>query len=326
MIQERKKLLTLVIFLAILPLLTMNIHAISNYLEVMIFAGIFCLVTIGLSLLMGYAGQISLGHAAFMGIGAYTSGILTSKFGFSPWVGIFAGMVLAAGIALVVGVPSLKLKGHYLAMATLGFGEIVFIVFNEEVDLTGGPSGFADIPNLQVGSFVLSSELVYYILVWSIVLLALLFALNLVHSRVGRAWRAIHGNEQAAESMGIPTAAYKVKIFVLSAIYAALAGSLYTHYICFLNPSSFDLFWSIKFVMMVIVGGMTNVWGAVLGTILLTYLGNEWLTPFKDFDILVYGFILLFITMFLPGGLISLKNRFQTRWFKTKQGDVKIRN
>ncbi len=303
---EKKKILTLVSFLVIFPVLVNYIPAISNYLEVMIFAGIFCLVTIGLSLLMGYAGQISLGHAAFLGIGAYSSGIITAKFGLSPWIGIAAGIAISSCIAVVVGIPSLKLKGHYLAMATLGFGEIVFIVFNEEVNLTGGPSGFADIPYLHVGSFEFSSELTYYILVWAVVLMGLFFALNLIHSRVGRAWRAIHGNEMAAEAMGVPTSRYKLKIFVLSSIYASVAGSLYTHYICFLNPSSFDLFWSIKFVMMVIVGGMSSVWGAIIGTILLTYLGNEWLSAFKHFDVLVYGIILLLITMFLPGGIVSL--------------------
>ena len=262
---------------------------------------------------MGYAGQISLGHAAFLGIGAYSSGILTAKFGMSPWIGILAGIALSAAVAVIVGIPSLKLKGHYLAMATLGFGEIVFIVFNEEVNLTGGPSGFADIPYLHIGSFEFSSELAYYILVWSVVLIGLFFALNLIHSRVGRAWKAIHGNELAAEAMGVPTSRYKLKIFVLSSVYASIAGSLYTHYICFLNPSSFDLFWSIKFVMMVIVGGMNSVWGAIIGTVILTYLGNEWLTAFKHFDVLVYGLILLLITMFLPGGIVSLPEIIKSR-------------
>ncbi len=310
---EKNKILLLISFLVVFPVLVKYIPAISNYLEVMIFAGIFCLVTIGLSLLMGYAGQISLGHAAFLGIGAYSSGILTAKFGMSPWVGIVAGITLSSLVAVVVGIPSLKLKGHYLAMATLGFGEIVFIVFNEEVNLTGGPSGFADIPYLHVGSFEFSSELTYYILVWSVVLVGLFFALNLIHSRVGRAWKAIHGNELAAEAMGVPTSRYKLKIFVLSSVYASVAGSLYTHYICFLNPSSFDLFWSIKFVMMVIVGGMSSVWGAIIGTVILTYLGNEWLTAFKHFDVLVYGLILLLITMFLPGGIVSLPGIIKSR-------------
>ncbi len=310
---EKKKIVFLISFLVVFPILVKYIPAVSNYLEVMIFAGIFCLVTIGLSLLMGYAGQISLGHAAFLGIGAYSSGILTAKFGMSPWIGILAGIALSAAVAVIVGIPSLKLKGHYLAMATLGFGEIVFIVFNEEVNLTGGPSGFADIPYLHIGSFEFSSELAYYVLVWSVVLIGLFFALNLIHSRVGRAWKAIHGNELAAEAMGVPTSRYKLKIFVLSSVYASIAGSLYTHYICFLNPSSFDLFWSIKFVMMVIVGGMNSVWGAIIGTVILTYLGNEWLTAFKHFDVLVYGLILLLITMFLPGGIVSLPEIIKSR-------------
>jgi branched-chain amino acid transport system permease protein len=282
------------------------VEAISHYLDVMIFVGIYSLISMGLSLLMGYAGQISLGHAAFFGIGAYTSGILCAKFSISPWLAMAAGAILTGLIAYLVGVPSLKLKGHYLAMATLGFGVIVHIFFNEEVNLTGGPSGFSDIPELKVWGFSLDDDLSYYILVWVIVITALIFSLNVIHSRIGRALRSLHDSEVAADSMGVETAKYKIIIFVLSGVYASVAGSLYTHYIGFLSPSSFDLFLSIKLVMMVVVGGMHTIWGALLGTGLLTFLGNEWLYVFHDFDILVYGAILLAVTMFLPEGLVDI--------------------
>jgi branched-chain amino acid transport system permease protein len=312
--QSRNRLLGLILFLTIFPVLVMNVPAIGHYLDVMIFIGIYSLINIGLSLLMGYAGQISLGHAAFFGLGAYASGILCTKLGLSPWLAMFAGASLTGVVAYAVGVPSLKLKGHYLAMATLGFGVIVYIFLNEEVALTGGPSGFSDIPGIGIWGFAFDNELRYYILVWSLVLLVLIFSLNVIHSRIGRALRSLHDSEVAADAMGVETAKYKIIIFVLSAVYASVAGSLYTHYVGFLSPSSFDLFLSIKLVMMVVVGGMHSIWGALLGTWLLTFLGNEWLHVFHDFDILVYGVILLGIVMFLPEGLVDLMPRIGGIW------------
>jgi len=292
--------------IALFPALVLNVGSVGHYVDIMVFVGIFSLVNIGLSLVMGYAGQVSLGQAAFFGLGAYVSAILTGKFGWSPWPALCVGMVLTGAVAFAVGVPSLKLKGHYLAMATLGIGVILFVVFNEEVSLTGGPSGFADIPGISVGPWKMNTALKYYYFVWFFVFVVLLFSLNVIHSRVGRALRSIHGSEVAANAMGVPTPSYKTRIFVVSAVFASLAGSLYTHYMTFLSPSSFDLFWSIKFLMMVVVGGMTSIWGALLGTCLLTYLSNEWLHMFHDFDVLVYGLILLLIIMFLPKGLVSV--------------------
>jgi branched-chain amino acid transport system permease protein len=292
--------------IVLFPALVLNVGSLGHYVDIMVFVGIFSLVNIGLSLVMGYAGQVSLGQAAFFGLGAYVSAILTGKFGWSPWPALCVGMVLTGAVAFVVGVPSLKLKGHYLAMATLGFGVILFVVFNEEVSLTGGPSGFVDIPGISVGPWEMNTPLKYYYFVWFFVFVVLLFSLNIIHSRVGRALRSIHGSEVAANAMGVPTPSYKTRIFVVSAVFASLAGSLYTHYMTFLSPSSFDLFWSIKFLMMVVVGGMASIWGALLGTCLLTYLSNEWLHMFHDFDVLVYGLILLLIIMFLPKGLVSI--------------------
>jgi branched-chain amino acid transport system permease protein len=306
--RENVRLLLLVtLILAVFPMVVTRIEAISHYVDVMIFAGIFSLVTLGLSMLMGYAGQISMAQAAFFGIGAYTSGILTTRFGWNPWAAIPAGCLLAAAVAWLVGVPALRLKGHYLAMATLGFGVIVGIVFAEEINLTGGPSGLSDIPRLRLGGLALRDEVHYYYLVWTVVVLALAFCLCVIHSRVGRALRAIHEQEGAAEAMGVPTARYKVQVFVMSAVLAALAGSFYTHYVTFLNPSSFNLMWSIRFVLMVVVGGMQSIWGALLGTVLMTFIGNEWLQIFADYEILVYGAVLLVVALFLPQGLVSLR-------------------
>lgn len=294
------------VLIAAFPWLVKPWKAVSHYIDVMVFAGIFSLVTMGLSMLLGYAGQISMAQAAFFGIGAYTSGILTSHFHWNPWAVMPLGMLLSASVAYLIGIPALRLKGHYLAMATLGFGVIVNIIFNEEVEWTGGPSGMVDIPGLSIGGFKLTSEISYYYLVWFFVFLGLLFCFHVLHSRIGRALRAIHEEETAAETMGVPTARFKLQVFVLSAVFAALAGSLYTHYVTFLNPSSFNLMWSLRFLLMVMVGGMQSLWGALLGTVLMTFAGNEWLQVFADFEILVYGAILLAVALFLPKGLVSL--------------------
>lgn len=292
--------------IAAFPWLVKPVKAISHYLDVMVFAGIFSLVSIGLSMLMGYGGQISMAQAAFFGIGAYTSGILTSHFGINPWAAMPVGILTSSLVAWLIGIPALRLKGHYLAMATLGFGVIVTIVLNEEVEWTGGPSGMGDIPGLSLAGVKITSDIAYYYLVWAMVFLALIFCFHILHSRVGRALRAIHEEEMAAEAMGVPTARFKIQVFVLGAALAALAGSLYTHYVTFLNPASFNLMWSIRFVLMVMVGGMQSLWGALLGTILMTFVGNEWLHVFADFEILAYGAILLLVALFLPRGLVSL--------------------
>lgn len=295
-----------VAFIAAFPWAVKPIKAVSHYIDVMVFAGIFCMVCLGLSMLMGYTGQISLAQAAFFGIGAYTSGILTSKYGFNALAAMPFGALLSGLVAWLLGIPALRLKGHYLAMATLGFGVIVHIIIGEEVALTGGPSGMSDIPGLRVGAFKVTSEIAWYYVVWAFVFLALLFCFNVINSRMGRALRAIHEEETAAEAMGVPTARYKVRVFVLSAVLAALGGSLYTHYVTCLNPGSFNLMWSFRFMLMAMVGGMQSLWGALLGTVLMTFVGNEWLQVFADFEIVVYGAILLVVALFFPGGLVSL--------------------
>lgn len=274
----------------------------SYYLSIIIFAGIFSIVTLGLNLLLGYAGQISLGHAAFYAIGAYTSAILTLRYNV-PFIGAFAAaMILTAIVAYCIGVPSLRLKGHYLAMATLAFGEIVHIFLNAYVGFTGGPSGIPAIPFLSIGGFVFDTDIKYYALVWGLFIFLFFITANIIHSRQGRALRSLHTSETAASSLGINVADLKVKIFVLSALYASTAGVLYAHYVMFISPQTSELMLSIRFVTMVVIGGMGHIWGGVVGAFILTILPEQ-LRAFEDYDILVYGFILIVILMFMPGGL-----------------------
>lgn len=291
-----------------LPFILTRWDATSYYPDVLVFVAIHSIIATGLCLLLGFAGQISLGHAAFYGIGAYASGIITTKLGYSPWLAMAAGILIAGSVAYCIGVPALRLRGHYLAMATLGFGVIVYIVFNEYISLTGGPSGFGEIPRLSLFGIALDTTTRFYYVAWFLAIIVLVLSLNIVHSRVGRALRAIHGSELAATSLGVDAATYKVQILVVSAAFGAVAGSLYAHYVTFVNPPPFNIFFSLKLLMMVVIGGTGSVWGAFAGAALLTFL-PEWLSFLEDFDVLAYGLLLLVIVMFLPDGLIGLVSR-----------------
>lgn len=283
-------------------------------LSVASFAGIYALLVTGLTLFMGFAGQISVGHAAYFALGAYTSGILTAKYGVHPLVAFPPALVLTCATAFLVGAPTLRLRGHYLAMATIGFGEIVFIFFNESFELAGGPSGLAGIPRLRAFEVQLVSEKAHFLLIWSVVVLGVVVALNVTYSSVGRALKAVRGSEVAARAMGIDTARFKILVFVMSAAYAATAGTLYAHYMTFLSPSAFAVNTSILFLAMVVVGGMRSVWGGVVGGVVMTVL-PELVRTFGDFDILFYGAVLVLIMVFLPQGIAgSIEGRFQRRW------------
>ena len=284
--------------LALLPLALPN----EYYLTVLIVAGFQAILTLGLNLLMGYAGQVSLGHAAFYGISAYTTGIVTARFHWPVPAGIAAGIALVLLVAAGIAVPTLRLKGHYLAMGTLGFGIIVYIILNEATDLTGGPSGLTGIPKLNLAGIAIASDRDFYYVVWGVVLLLFLLAQNLVRSRLGRALRAIHTSETAAAVLGVDTQRYKIGVFILSAFYAAVAGALYAHYVTFVSPGSFGFHASVQFVTMVVLGGMGSLWGAVAGAVFLTAL-PEALRAIEDYDILLYGGLLILCMMFLPGGL-----------------------
>lgn len=277
----------------------------NYYLSVLVFAGIYALVSMGLGMLMGYAGQISLGHAGFLAIGGYASAILTKNYGWHPTAALLAGIVFAIAAALIVGLPALRLRGHYLAMATLGFGEIIYVVCNAAINLTGGPSGFSGVPYMAVPGFTFKTELSKYYLVWTIALLAVIVSYNIIHSRVGRALKSIHGDETAANAMGVNVSFYKIQVFVYSAVLASIAGSLYVHHMRFVSPTGFNLNKSILLLIMIMSGGMGSIWGAVIGAVIFTLL-PQFLGIFDDYDILMYGIILLGMMMFLPKGLTGL--------------------
>jgi branched-chain amino acid transport system permease protein len=300
-----------VVLVAALPILSRSGYILSTG----VFIGLHSMPALGLGLLLGYAGQVSLGHAAFYGLGAYGSAILTLRFGLNPWLAMVIAAAVTGLIAYIVGRPTLKLHGHYLAMATLGFGIIVGILFNEGGDLTGGPSGLPGIGKLSLGSFSFDSDLRMYCLVWPIVLLQVFLVSNLLRSRLGRAIRAIHDSEIAARSCAIDTGSAKLMVFVLSAVFASVAGSLYAHTVSFVNPAPFGFAFSIELMLMVVVGGAATLWGPVLGAAALTIIAQLLVNlgglypPVKDLDAPAFGIILVMILIFRPQGIASLLRR-----------------
>ncbi|OGP71166.1 MAG: branched-chain amino acid ABC transporter permease [Deltaproteobacteria bacterium RBG_16_50_11] len=314
---RRKENLFLLIFALAIILIPMVVKN-KYYILVMNIVGLNTIVVVGLNLLIGFAGQISLGHAAFYGMGAYVSAVLTATYSFPPWPTIVIAMIATGTVAYFVGYPSLKLRGHYLVMATLGFSIIVHVFMVELDKITGGPSGFPGIPNLSIGRLVFDNDFKHFYLIWTFAFFCILASINLVNSRVGRALRAIHGGEIAANTLGVDTDKYKTKVFVLSAIFASLAGSLYAHYITFISPRSFDFYYSIQVVTMVIVGGMGSVWGSFFGAGLLTVL-SEILHVAEKYNIIAYGAILTIVLIFLPEGvLVGLYNLYQRRKIKAQ--------
>lgn len=289
----------LAIMIIILPVFVKSRY----YFIVLNVIGLNTIVVVGLNLLIGFAGQISLGHAAFYGLGSYFSGILTVNYGFPLWPAMILGMLATGIVAYLIGYPSLKLRGHYLVMATLGFGIIVNILMGELDQFTGGHDGLMGIPHLSIGGLSFDTDLKNFYLIWSFVFLSMLAARNLLKSRVGRALRAIHSSEIAANSLGVNTADFKVKVFVLSAMFASISGSLYAHYITFISPGSYDFYYSIQVVTMVIVGGMGSLWGALFGAGILTFI-SEALHVAKQYHIIAYGIFLCLVLVFLPEGIL----------------------
>ena len=309
----------LAVVLAVVPL---NIQ--NNYiLTILIFVAQFTMLTIGLSLVMGYAGQISLGQATFFGIGAYTTAILAARFNVSPWLALAAGVFLSAGVAYLIGMLIFRLRGHYLAMATLGMNIILFLILTQEVEWTGGPSGFRGVPDLAIGSFVLSSDMHYYYVFWFFTLIVVAMSLNIVNSRVGRAMRALHTSEVAAEAVGIDTNAFKLKVFALSAAYGGLAGGLHATYLGFMSPSSFSIGVSIELVVMAVVGGLASVWGALFGAGIVMMIEQYLRTAIKAIipkasgepEIIAFGLILMLIMIFMPEGLFSGLVNALRKWY-----------
>ncbi len=284
--------------LLVLPFILPN----SYYMDLAIRMAINAIIVIGLNLLIGFAGQISLGHAGFLGIGAYASAVLPTHFGIHPLLAMAAGAAATAMVASLVARPIFKLKGNYLAMATLGLGIIINIALRNEAQWTGGPDGMS-VPALGLLGFELNSDKQWYWVVAALLTISVWASLNIIDSPFGRALRALHGSEVASQVVGVNIVRYKVSIFVLSAVFASIMGSITAHYIGFVTPNFADFFHSIELVTMVVVGGMASVFGSIVGAVLLTALPQA-LATFEGWETVVFGAVLMLCMIFLPKGLV----------------------
>ncbi len=294
--------------IAVLPLMLPNAY----YYDIAILAGFNATVVVGLNLLIGYAGQISLGHAGFLGLGAYGSAILTTRYGVPPLVALVISAAAVGLLAFAVARPILKLKGHYLAMATLGIGIIIAIALKTEDWLTGGPDGMM-VDYLTIAGWEVKGETSWYWLTGGVLLFTVWLSMNLVDSPVGRALRAVHGSEVGAEVVGVDTAKAKVTVFVVSAVIASVVGSLLAHYSGFLTPNKADFFHSIELVTMVVLGGMASTYGAVVGAVILTVL-PQFLAAMHDYEHIIFGAIMMGTMIFMPRGLIPSMVLLFKRW------------
>jgi branched-chain amino acid transport system permease protein len=300
------RLALLLFFLALLaiPLVGFNDYVVSLGTSFLI----NLILIASLNVLIGYCGQISLGHAGFYGLGAYSAGILSAKLGLDPWLGLPVSCLLSALAALAVGIPTLRLKGHYLAMATLGFNAILAVLFDQLVSWTGGPNGLLGVKPLALGNFVLNTQTRIFPLVWLGAGMVMLALLNLIQSRIGRAIRAIATSEVAAESLGIDVFRCKLIVFVLTAAMAGLAGGLYVESNLYASPESFGFSSSILLVAMVALGGWGRYGGAILGALIYTG-APELLRTLQDAQLLIFGAGMIAVLLFFPGGLAGVGDR-----------------
>ena len=280
------------------------------HLHTLIMAGIFAVLALSLNLLLGYTGQLSLGHAAFFGIGAYASGLLTVKLEWSPWIGLVAATVLPAVAGFVIGRLALKLRGAYFVLLTISFAGVISLVSVNWMDLTNGPLGLPGVPSLEIalpGLPVVSlrSKAAYYYLVLAAVILSYLLCLALVRSRIGRALVALRENETLAVSVGINGTHYLVLAAVISAGMAGLAGGLYAHYTRFVSPEVFLFTYTVTMVIMVVAGGKGTLAGPVVGAVIFTLL-PEALRALASWQwqMLLYGVLLIAVLFFMPRGIV----------------------
>ena len=281
------------------------------FIHILIIAGIYIILTLSLNLLVGYTGLPALGHIAFASVGAYTSSLLALNYGVSPWIGLIAGSCLASLFGIVIGFPSIRLSGDYLALATFGFGVIVYSVLKNWVDLTRGPMGLPGIPTFSMFGFEINSVWSYLVLVIFFVVFTTIIINLIIDSPFGRVLKSIRDDETASRSIGKNTDKYKLTVFVIGAFFAAIAGSLYAHYITFIDPSSFTMMESISVLLMVVFGGMGSIRGSFVGALILVifpemlrFLGmpGSVAAPLRQ---MIYGLLLIVLMIKRPQGIIG---------------------
>jgi len=285
----------------LLPLVVSNRY----YLHVVNLVGIYALVVIGLNLLSGYTGQVSMGQAGFFGVGAYVSALLMMRLNVPFVIAVTAAALVSALCGIVIGIPAMRLSGPYLVMATVGFGEIMRLIMVNWVPVTMGAAGLTGIPLPSFLGIQVSSERGFYYLIYAVLCLGMLEALRLSNSKVGRTFQAIREDDLAAEAMGVPTDRYKAAAFAISAAYAGIAGALYGSFAGVASPDNFTFDVSVLLLCMSVVGGNRTIYGALVGALALTVF-SEALRFLQGYRLIVYGAILLATVIFMPQGLSGL--------------------
>jgi branched-chain amino acid transport system permease protein len=289
-------------FIAVTILLPLFLN--DYYRDILTLTCMYVVLALGLNIIVGQAGLLNLGYVAFYAIGAYAYAILSTTYGLSFWPGLVAGAAAAAFFALLLGIPTLRLRGDYFAIVTLGLGEITRIVLNNWDAMTGGPNGIANIGRPSVGGHVFSTTLEFYYLILLIAIVTVFAMRRLMASRIGRAWLAIRDDETAAETMGIDTYRLKVLAFVLGSSWAGLTGVFFAAKMAFISPESFTFFESVLILCMVVLGGMGSIPGIILGAFLLITL-PEMFRDFQDYRMLAFGAALVLMMVFRPQGLLG---------------------
>lgn len=295
------------IYTAIIALMFLVPSIVKGEYSIMLFdqVMIYLIIVLGLNFITGLTGQTNLGVAGVFAIGAYTSALLNTRLGLSPWLGLLAALGTGLLVGIALGYPSLRIKGKYLALTTIGFGEITRLMLNNMTGFTGGPQGVSAIqPFYFLGQRIKTeTEFYYFLLVFT--LLAILVAHRLIHSKWGRAFKAIRDNELAVESCGISLSEVKVKAFITSTAFASVAGAFYAHLIGYINPGNFTIDLSVKFLMMLILGGIGTVPGCIIGSVVITLL-PEYLRFLQDYYWLIFSAIVFIFILKWPNGVVSM--------------------
>ena len=302
-----------------LPELPQPLHVPEYWVTLLNYIGLYAIVAIGLVLLTGIGGMTSFGQAAFVGVGAYTTAFLTTQYGVSPWLALIVGVVLTALIALILGAVTMRLSGHFLPLGTIAWGLALFYLFGN-LDILGKYDGINGIPVLNVFGINLESGRHIYYLIWAVVIGAVVSVQNLLNSRPGRAIRALRGGGSMAEAMGVNTAWMRVVIFIYAAVLASISGFLYAHLQRAVNPTPFGLNHGIEFLFMAVVGGISHVWGAVLGAAILTILQDYLQTLLPrllgesgNFEVIVFGVLMVLLLQYARQGVWPFVARFFPR-------------
>lgn len=319
--EQKKKLLAygLIVLFAVLPLILTDDYLI----RILIMSGIFIILSLSLNLVTGYTGQFCLGWAAFYGIGAYTSALLVMKLDFPFWLSMPLGGLMSAAFGVVLGVPTLRLKDIYLAITTLGFGEIIRLIMLNWTDLTRGSMGLPGIPSPKLFSYEFSSNISYYYLIMVLVLITVFAMRRIIDSRIGRALIAIREDDLAAKTMGIDITGYKVLAFAVGAFFAGIAGAFYAHYSSFIDPHTFSFSESIIILAMVVLGGMGSIWGSILGAVVLT-IAPEALRELSDYRMIIFGLIMMLVMLVRPQGIMGRTEKKNKPRSRRRQGGGQV--